>query len=434
MNHRAVAWSVLALSTCLFTASEAHAADLPLCTELAATSNAQPVYVAGSTAAEPLIRRVSAQLLAKKQYMVFYQPTATCAATKLITADRDKTSCADDRCLTGTALNAYFENGVEGDDYIRTQSCRLDPSGTHLDIAVSDLHYETCMNAALPSVLAWHRGPAVAMTFAVPQSQARKYISDDEAYSVFGLSCAGGVTPWTNSYSHFVPAAGSGVTELISMAIGVPSNQMWGHEPTSADAISGEVAVREALRNAGNRKAKAIGLLPASVLGETPAGELKALAFRARGQRYAFAPDVDRFARDKRNVRTGRYVPFAYMHLFLRRSDSSMGGPARYFYELFTGTATLSSFDIREAMINSSYIPACAMEVERTSEKVDSRGYFQDLKTYKPSTTKCGCFFEFTASGGVPPASSACLQCETDNFCAVRDMKSKCVDHFCTTE
>jgi hypothetical protein len=155
---------------------------------------------------------------------------------------------------------------------------------------------------------------------------------------------------------------------------------------------------------------------------------LDILAYRARGQDYAYYPDSSPTARDKRPLRDGHYVPWGYTE-YLTKVDAA-GNPvsanAARLLQIVTGTpeTRLTSasgvepaFDIDALAIiaTNGLVPDCAMTVQREADG-------GDLSVYAPPAP-CGCFFETIQDPSLlldPPAqwTRQCVACTTDADCA----------------
>jgi ABC-type phosphate transport system substrate-binding protein len=365
----------------LLAARFAHAADcaaLPL-----------PVYVAGSTAAKPLLAAVG-KLLAggAPSVTVVYAGQGSCVGVDGILKGTPLKG-------TGATALAYWDaTGAE-------QKCDLGGEGAIPDVAISDVFASTCapMPNGLPSNLADFLGPVQTMTFVVPVGSPEQSISAEAAYYVYGFGAGSGVEPWTSEAAMFRRDEGSGTQRMIAAAIGVGAGRWKGTAATSSDDLRQKLT-------AAAEPARAIGILSADVAQENR-NTVRILAYQHLGQKCGFLPDAADASNEKRNVRDGHYAIWGPLHLLTRVGNGGLPvkPSANEVVSYLAGTkSTGDGLDLIAVEAQRHVVPQCAMRVKRTSE-------LGPLASFAP-TGSCGCYYEKVANG-----ATNCTVCTTAREC-----------------
>jgi ABC-type phosphate transport system substrate-binding protein len=395
----------------------------PMCGDTTLFPN--PIYITGSTAFQPVVQAMGAQLAnraAGKVTLLYHQGSGSCAGAAAV---KDQTD------LSGNA--AYFVAATG------TPSTCVVPAGTKADVAVSDVFYETCGFGARPTNLGDFPGPAQAMLIVVPyaaSSAVPSTITAEEAADVWGCGARGAVAPWIVESAIQQRSQASGTQNVIARSINVLASSFHGTSNT------GTGNVVNSLLNMDNDPARgappkppyisianpdtAIGFIAADAYDTTTnRARLRALAFRGFDQTMAFYADSDAVAYDKKNVRDGHYLPWGYEHLLVRVDTA--GKPttqqAQNFVDWVLGNATTSenapNFDPVQIEAANHVIPLCAMKVQRKAD-----GGF--LSAFTP-VDPCNCAFESTLQSGA--AVPGCTVCTDDAPCAATS--THCHHGFC---
>jgi hypothetical protein len=329
------------------------------------------IYATGSTNFPPLLHAV-APLLAEKDppYTVVFQPQTSCkGAGAMFEGDASK------RMIKDIPNNwAFFYDGAGAKHY-----CLLHPEGDPVDVGESDVFAETCGYQPKPGVVGDYAGPIQAITFVVPAGSNERSISAEAAHLVFGAGGGqGAVAPWTDPRLYFVRSAGTGTIQLTSRAIAVPPGAWWGIDRLSSDNL------RDSMEGVDPSSAEqAIGVL-SSDFADKARANLRVLAFQGTGQSCGYLPDSSPTSFDKANVRDGHYPIWGPIHLYAATSN---GVPSAGADALVTRFAVPRlDGQLLDAIIDSGYIPACAMRVRRQEE-------MGPLMSYQPQFG-CGCYFE----------------------------------------
>jgi ABC-type phosphate transport system substrate-binding protein len=349
-----------------------------------------PVYVTGSTAAQPLLGEIGKLMAGQSPPVtVVYFGQGSCAGV--------------DAILSGTPFSG---SGSAAPTYWDSTGAQLNcditaAGGVVAHIGISDVFATTCyqLPGGLPASVADTIGPVQAMTFAAHKSSTERAISAEAAYYVFGFGNDSQVIPWTFEGSIFKRDALSGTQRMIAAAIGVPAERWKG----TAASSSGDMVTRLGTANFPNAT---IGILTAAVAQDNSA-MVKVLAYQNFGQTCAVFPDSSATANDKANVRSGLYPIWGPLHLFIRLNTSgypasaNAGEVAGY---LAGSRPTPSTIDLVKVEAQSRVVPQCAMRVRRSQE-------MGPLSSFAPSGA-CGCYYESLTNG-----STSCKPCTTPAQC-----------------
>ncbi len=366
-----------------------------------ATMFPNPIYLTGSTAFQPVIQAMAAQLNNRTtKITLIYLGSGSCAGASAVAAQT---------ALTGNAL--YFPNATT------TANCSLDATSPKADVGISDVFYETCGVGTRPAGVGDFPGPAQAMLFVVPSqaTNAPTTITAEEAQNVWGCGARGMVSPWTVETAIQQRNSGSGTQNVVARAINVLASSFHG----TMNAGGGNMIAT--LTQTGTPSIviadlnTAVGFLAADAY-DANRSTLKSLAFRGLEQTQAYYADSSATTFDKRNVRDGHYVSWGYEHFLARVDSSGVPSPqAQTFINWVQGIsptdpAFAPNFDPVQLMSGAHVIPTCAMKVQRKSD-----GGF--LSPYTPSAEPCNCLFEATVNGGTPPAGLDCATCTDSTTC-----------------
>ncbi len=434
MKNTCKVYAVAALAggCILATASGAHAAN-PAC-----NSYAHPVYLAGSTAAPPMLAQIAVSI--GSSVSIIYTSVGSCVGLNDV--------------LTATAEPAA---AVYMDPTNASNQIACDPTngatttGNNIDVGISDVYPSTCAAYSnIPALTATQKdfpGPIQAMTIAVQKNSTESSISAEAAYVVFGWAGQGGhtVPPWTDPSQMFIRKPTSGTESMISWAIGLPPTKWLGQSPFDGGTgqyESGNPQVVTALTGASSANA-AVGILSTEYLDQNRA-TLKALAFQAKDphtngdQDCGYLPDSDSTHFDKINVRQGRYAIWGPVH-FVSNTDGS-GNPIPNVHNTGSSAADIAtvlnyindknlSLAQQQTLIMAAQkaytVPQCAMEVMTTSE-------IGAVASYQP-TGACGCYYESLAQGGTT-TSSYCRTCAADADCADAGVYTHCNFGYCEAQ
>ena len=344
-----------------------------------------PLFLAGSTALEPLYKSIGKRLATDPvdPMTLVYLPNGSCSGVAALAQKQ-------------TGAFSYIDGTYDG--VSRPPTCTNDVAGgIPIDIALSDVAYQSCTGSPIPPSLGDFLGPVESMVFIVPQSSTQVAITAEEAYYLVGFGQFGEVAPWNNESLYCMRTPGSGTQRLIAANVGVPAARWLGKQNSaSADVITCMNSV------SGPDLGRSIGILGSEVYGSgTVRQNYKALAFRGFGQKLAYLPDSSPKTQDKQNVRDGRYLLFGPAHMItaIGGTGTPVSSRANRFINLLSAQAT--DITVLTSIIRSAkLVPQCAMHVTRTSD-----GGQLSLNV---TATPCDCFYQATVSGMIPPACQAC--------------------------
>jgi hypothetical protein len=381
----------------LFIASTASAADC----------DADVVLVRGSSASQKLIEAV-AKVAAAQGIKIVYSSNGSSCLGGVYEAVTPTTT------TTGRATSA----NTSYDPNAQNATCTF-KTPRAADIGVSDVYAPACAGVpglattTLPADVTDTLGPVQAFTLAVNDDPSFPVaISSEAAFNTFGIvarngDASFGVAPWTTVADIFGRKEDSGTWQTWARTLGLLPQK-----PVAVgQQKSGAKDVLAALDT--SNRASAIGIIALNdiVPNAGVAPKVRPLAFRAKGQDFAYYPSSTSTASDMINVRDGHYAAWANLHFFARKT----GG--QYSPNVKTVLDLLESKDAVSVVAKTRAVPTCAMQVQRTTDA-------GDFSVYKPAKP-CGCFFEQEASG-VAPAS--CQTCTDDNACGAN---GQCVFGFC---
>jgi len=380
----------------LFAATNAFAAECP----------ADAVFVRGSSASQPLIEAIAKVALGQGIKIVYEGKSGSCGGGvyEAVTPVAGRATAAP------SAFTTY-------DLAAPTGSC--DP-GRAADIGVSDVYASSCQGISglptttLPPGVTDTLGPVQAFTLAVYDDPSFPVaISAAAAFNIFGITARGGkpefnVAPWTVVADIFARDEKSGTWQTWARNLGIPSQKTVTTPANTTGDVLGGIA-------AANR-ASAIGILALNdiVPKNGVAPKVRALAFKAKDQDFAYYPSSTSTAADLINVRDGHYQTWANLHFFARKDSGGDYSPS-----VKKVLSLLEGKEAAAAVAKIRAVPTCAMQVSRASDG-------GDFSAYTPAAP-CGCFFEATASGTPPATCKTCT--EGDN--STCGSSGQCVFGYC---
>jgi hypothetical protein len=379
-------------------ASTAHAADCDV----------NAVLVRGSSASQKIIEAVAAVAASQGVKVVYSSDGSSCGggvfeATTPVTTTTGRVA---------TANTSY-------DPANTTATCTMNPQRA-ADIGVSDVYSTSCAavdgitDGVLPADVTDTLGPVQAFTLSINDDPSFPVaINAEAAFNIFGITARNGdasfaVAPWNVVADIFGRPQDSGTWQTWARNLGLlPQKPVSTPQPKSKDVLGA--------LNAANR-ASAIGIIALNDIVPTAgvAPKVRPLAFKAKGQDFAYYPNSTSTATDMINVRDGHYAVWANLHFFARKTGGNYTAAVKTVLDLLTQKDAVS------AVAKIRAVPNCAMQVQRTADA-------GDFSAYKPDQP-CGCFFE-QAAGGTPPAT--CTACTADNAATACAANQQCVFGFC---
>jgi hypothetical protein len=355
-----------------------------------------PVYLAGSSAFEPMLKNFAVQIKAKQNISVIYNPISSCLGVSDIA---DST-----QVLSGTA-NYYTVDPTDATKVV-INPCTL-AGGTKPTIGVSDVGYDSCLGVARPATIGeWH-GPVQSMLLIVPERNVTTTaMSWQQAAAIWGCGVNGKQTPFIDESAIQQRSSTSGTQILVARALGVPETAFKGKANSSGGAlVTSLLAVPD--------PQTAIGFLAADAYAPLR-GSLNAVAFQGKGQLKAYYADSDANSVDKKNVRDGHYVIQGPLHFFAPLTAGQPSTVAQQILDWITGakpidpTGDPGNTNYVTTVATAGDVPQCAMKVQ-----IDKDGGL--FSPFTP-TVSCGCFFDKAVSL-VSAAPAGCVACTSDAGC-----------------
>ena len=367
------------------------------------TFTATPIYVSGSTALEPLLKAAGPKLANQANatpYVLIYAKDGSCSGVNRINTDGK---------IPTTVSMFYVPPDGDG---TTNKACGASTVVVQGTLVLSDVDATLCPGiTAQPSGTKDFHGPVNNMVFIVPPASQQHAISAEAAYLVLGMGANGMVTPWVDPTAYFIRTPDSGTRAMINANIGLTTHNWQGDTGVTTAKPggygSGDVfgKVRDANTTAPE---KTIGILgedfyDSSTSGTSNRNAVRALAFRAFKQHFAYWPDSTVTSRDKKNVREGRYGIWGFVHMLAGVTGSTpTDAAAKYFIDMVQGNLASppTGLNALDLTIASHLTPVCAMKVTHDIEGAPSKPY--------TDAAPCGCYFETKATGTTPSTCKAC--------------------------
>jgi ABC-type phosphate transport system substrate-binding protein len=306
-------------------------------------------------------------------------------------------------------------------------TCTIDDASRAADVGASDVFPSSCAahypspseNDIVTNGYVDSFGPVQIMEMVVPFNSSASQISYEEAQLVWGWGSAAAVSPWLEGAFLFERSSTSGTQSMIGAAIGLnPSVWLGGLNAGSSGNIQTYLlnvfnfglpdgGTLGGTVDAGGNADLALGILSADYV-DNHRTQLRPLAYQDQGEGCAWLPDSTPNARDKTNVREGRYPIWGPSHLI---STAQGGHPANPLTAtLIAGLNGLdpnlnAKADAIAEYANAGLIPTCAMHVARQSDGQDYQPYVPPLRT------SCSCYYDYVQG------STACTACSADSDC-----------------
>lgn len=362
-----------------------------------------PVYILTADTQQNLLKALGKKLRqpgTHRQMTLVYRNSSSCT---------NVSSLYNDMPVTSGTMDYIPANA----DWNEATTCKCNVTTTiHFQVASSAIFTESC-GQTKPATVGLFRGPLQGYLFAVKKGSTQTAITADEAYFTFGFGNQGMVQPWNNEQLMFIRPTDASTLVCTMVAAGVPPNKAKGMSFQRTNDLLTAMLMPTVSDEA------AIGLLGCAPY-DRRRNDVKALAFKATGQRFAYYPDSTATATDKKNMRDGRYVPWSVTD-WLAPVDGSgdvTDANADYLIKLILDkpVTPAPAFDPLDAVMAGGLVPECAMHVTRSSEG-------GDLSPYQ-SPAPCDCAFDKKFA---PEAAAACVACTDDAPCG----SGKCRHGWC---
>lgn len=391
----------LALTVLAMTGGAAAANGDP-CAALTDEDNAVPViYIENGDTQEPLVKKLGKLLMqSSTKLRIFYRNRPTCnirndlfSGTTMITTS-DGATARPVRYIPGSA--AF-------DPSSPAPVCTVPDvaPGPPISLGIGATYLSSCpQTPAQPADIGVVDGPVQAYGFITNKNSSQVAITAEEGYLAYGFAeGAGEAAPWIVQNLRFKRGNTASTTLTMSSAIRLLPTQL----QTAAASGTSEDLITSVI-NSANPEAT-LGMLGTELFDQRRA-DIKLLAFKSFGQRFAYFPDSTNATFDKQNVRDGHYLPWSptpYIAKVTPGTTTFVDANARRIFELVMGTRTGDDVDGLLQVISSGLVPECAMKVTRAGDGAD-------LALYS-DPAPCACYFE----KNVPQGTTTCTTCTVGN-------------------
>lgn len=363
----------------------AAAAD-PACDDTVSLPN--PVYMTVGDTQINLMKALGQKLRQQEGITLIWRATGSC--TNL------------DTLYSGAKMSGNFSYIPKNYDPVATPTpptCSVPLPGVQADIANSIVFLDGCPSAK-PATVTDFLGPVQSFVFVAPLGSAQNAITAAEAYFVFGFGMAGQVAPWLDNNRLLIRPVTKGTLISMAASIGVPAGKWKGVAVNLSQDLASMLA-------SFPQPDQALGILGSEVY-DGYRGVLKALAFRANQQNFAYYPDSTQNSFDKQNVRDGHYHMWSYTHWLLTTGPDGkpVSARAQRVIDILVGNPTQppSAVEAIDSVVAVGLIPECAMSVARTQEG-------GDLSRFAPPAP-CSCYFDQLTT-----KASRCKTCTDATTC-----------------
>lgn len=384
------------------TTGPAAAANGEPCNAFSDEDNAVPtLYIENGDTQEPLVKRLGRLLMqSTTKLRIVYRNRPTCNLRNSLFTGATMQTVVDGSTARPVR---YIPGSAAFDPLAAAPTCTVPDAptpGQPIVLGIGATYLSSCAaEPARPADVRVFDGPVQAYGFIANKSSSQIAITAEEGYLAYGFTeGAGGAAPWVIQNLRFKRGNTASTTLTIASAIGLLPSQMKAapDSGTSADIIASVVA--------STNPDAALGILGTELYDQQRAN-LKLLAFKAFGQRFAYFPDATATSFDKQNVRDGHYLPWSPTP-YITRVDGAgriVDPNVKRVYELVMGTRVGDDVDGILQVVSSGLVPRCAMKVDRPGDGADLTRYEAPLP--------CGCYFE----KNVPQGTTACTACTAGN-------------------
>ena len=149
---------------------------------------ANPVFMGGSSAFEPILSQLAVQIKAKQQVSLVYAAISSCNGVSAVSPPADNPVAQP---LTGTAH--YYTVDPTDSTKVLTSTCNLS-GNTMASIGVSDVAFDSCQGVPRPAGIGEWSGPVQSMLIIVPEANVTTTsISAEQAAAIWGCGAKSGV-------------------------------------------------------------------------------------------------------------------------------------------------------------------------------------------------------------------------------------------------
>lgn len=383
-------------------AEPAEAANGDPCAALTDEDNNVPaIYIENGDTQEPLVKKLGKLLMqSSTKLRIFYRNRPTCNIRNDLFGNAQMITVVD-----GTTARPvrYIPARSTFDPASAAPTCTVPdaPPAAPIALGIGATYLSSCAQTpAQPADVGVFDGPIQAYGFITNKNSSQVAITAEEGYLAYGFTEGGGeAAPWVVQNLRFKRGNTASTTLTMSSAIRLLPGQM----KAAADSGTSEALITSVV-NSPTPEA-ALGILGTELYDQRRA-DIKLLAFKTFGQKFAYFPDSTNASFDKQNVRDGHYLPWSptpYIAKLMPGTQTIADPNARRIYELVMGTRVGDDVNGLLQVVQSGLVPECAMKVTRSGDGAD-------LSLYD-DPAPCGCWFE----KNVPQGTTSCTACTVGN-------------------
>lgn len=412
MIHKRAILVTAGIAGLLWAPTQAAAQNVCPATQIACSDTTKlpsPIYMAGSTAFEPILGLLAVRISQTQNVSIIYSGISSCNGVAAVSLPAGQPALLP---LTGTG-HYYIVDPTDSTKMV-TCSCNL-TGNNYAAIGVSDVSFESCQGVAKPAGVGEWLGPEQAMVIVVPNAnQTTTAMSAEQAGAIWGCGPQGNVSPFIDSTEVFCRTATSGTQILVARNIGNSATNPPTFVPesnfTTCTSTDSSSTMLSRLLSAPDPQ-KAIGFIAADFYA-THRSFLNAVAFRGLTQKKAYYPDSTSTAVDLLNVREGRYMIQGPLHFFSTLVGTQPSASAGLVLSWLTGDAPIDTADpgfYVRTVASSGDVPQCAMKVR----------IGKDGGLFAPYIPPAPCHCAFEKAKTYPRTPGHCTTtCSSDADCA----------------
>jgi len=383
-------------------AERAEAANGDPCAALTDEDNNVPaIYIEDGDTQEPLVKKLGKLLMqSSTKLRIFYRNRPTCNIRSDLFTNAQMITVVD-----GTTARPvrYIPASPTFDPAAAAPTCTVPdaPPAEPIALGIGATYLSSCAQTpAQPADIGVFDGPIQAYGFITNKNSSQVAITAEEGYLAYGFTEGGGeAAPWVVQNLRFKRGNTASTTLTMSSAIRLLPGQM----KAAADSGTSEALITSVV-NSPTPEAT-LGILGTELYDQRRA-DIKLLAFKTFGQKFAYFPDSTNASFDKQNVRDGHYLPWSptpYIAKLMPGTQTIADPNARRIYELVMGTRVGDDVNGLLQVVQSGLIPECAMKVTRSGDGADLSLYDEPAP--------CSCWFE----KNVPQGTTSCTACTVGN-------------------
>ncbi len=379
-----------------------------------------PIYMTGTTAVEPMVQELGARLRQLNVTLLWNETGDGCGATSDLAFPSPSVAPV-------LSTFSYYEEvpaaQVDGaPPKITPLSCNATrPSDSRSDLVINDLFWQDCAAASaasslasLPSDYMEFQGPVQGLVPIVQDSYY--YVSDimaEELLDIFGCGASGKILTFTDNSAILDYCYNSGMKALWDISLGQPVSVF--HAPTNNVLCPSALTM---IIQVNSHVALTAISYTSTEAWDQDRGAVRALKVRGLNQNLAYFPDSSSVARDKINIREGRYTIQGSLKLVAHVAAMDGGGQpqpdnpaAKRMIDWLQGNPVQDPtlqlpFDIIDVYAQSGVVPQCAMKVIKDTDA-------PLFRPYQPENP-CGCYFQIQATGA---SILGCEPCQDSSTC-----------------